>query len=165
MGSVSRLKVVGLHHDFDFKDHHKKFSTPFKPLPPKTPLEVNEVYITPTIEKLTQNYDTFLDLPNEQTDEAKLSLENASPTDSPHLEQNLMSLQELTPDKVMKLQKNDTFCKNIPQHIHCSKNDNSFIDTLCILHKKVINFNSTFSAVVLPQILIKYLLHASHDLP
>ena len=32
-----------------------------------------------------------------------------------------------------------------------------------ILHKKVIYFNSTFSAVVIPQILIKYLLHASHD--
>ena len=33
-----------------------------------------------------------------------------------------------------------------------------------ILHKKVIDFNSTFLAVVLLQILIKYLLHASHDL-
>ena len=32
-----------------------------------------------------------------------------------------------------------------------------------ILHKKVVNFNSTFSAVVIQQILIKYLLHASHD--
>ena len=33
-----------------------------------------------------------------------------------------------------------------------------------ILHKKVIGFNSTFLAVVILQILIKYLLHASHDL-
>ena len=32
-----------------------------------------------------------------------------------------------------------------------------------ILHKSVINFNSTFSAMAVPQILIKYLLHASHD--
>ena len=32
-----------------------------------------------------------------------------------------------------------------------------------ILHKKVTDFNSTFSAVVVPQIFIKYLLHASHD--
>ena len=32
-----------------------------------------------------------------------------------------------------------------------------------ILHKQVIDFNSVLSAVVLPQILIKYLLHASHD--
>ena len=32
-----------------------------------------------------------------------------------------------------------------------------------ILHKKVINFNSTFSAVVIPQIHIKYLLHDSHN--
>ena len=34
----------------------------------------------------------------------------------------------------------------------------------CILHKKVVDFNSVFSAVVVPQILIKYLLHASHAL-
>ena len=32
-----------------------------------------------------------------------------------------------------------------------------------ILHKKVVDFNSIFSAVVLPQILKRYLLHASHD--
>ena len=32
-----------------------------------------------------------------------------------------------------------------------------------ILHKKVIYFNSTFSSVVIPQILIKYLLHTSHN--
>ena len=75
-----------------------------------------------------------------------------------------MSLPEFTPDKVLKLQKNNTFCKHILQHIHCSKNDNYFIDATGILHKKVINFNSTFSAVVITQTLIKYLLHASHDL-
>ena len=54
-------------------------------------------------------------------------------------------------------------CKNIIQYIDCSKHDNYFIDTKGILHKKVINFNSTFLAIVIPQILIKYLLHASHD--
>ena len=32
-----------------------------------------------------------------------------------------------------------------------------------ILHKKVINFSSTFSAVVIPQILIEYLLHTAHN--
>ena len=32
-----------------------------------------------------------------------------------------------------------------------------------ILHKKVIDFNNTFSSVVIPKILIKYLMHASHD--
>ena len=42
------------------------------------PLEVNEIFITPNIEKLMQNYDALYDLPNAQTDEAKLSLENAS---------------------------------------------------------------------------------------
>ena len=35
--------------------------------------------------------------------------------------------------------------------------------TMGILHKKVIDFNSIFSSVAIPKILIKYLLHASHD--
>ena len=74
-----------------------------------TPLQVNEIFIAPNIEKLTQNDDALHDLPTAQTDEAKLSLENASPTEIPHLEQNLMSLPELTPNKVIKLQKNVTF--------------------------------------------------------
>ena len=51
--------------------------------------------------------------------------------------------------------------KNL-EHIHCSKNDDYFTDAMGILHKKVINFNSTFSAVVTQLILIKYLLHALH---
>ena len=74
-----------------------------------------------------------------------------------------MSLLELTSEKVTKLQKNDIFCKNIIQHIDCNKHNNYFMDATGILHKKVINFISTFSAIVVPQILIKYLLHASHD--
>ena len=53
--------------------------------------------------------------------------------------------------------------KNILWHIHCNANKNFFIDAMGILHKKVIDFNSRFSSVVIPQILIKYLLHASHD--
>ena len=32
-----------------------------------------------------------------------------------------------------------------------------------IFHRKAIDFNSTFSAVVVPKVFIKYLLHASHD--
>ena len=55
------------------------------------------------------------------------------------------------------------FENNILEHIHCTKNDNYFADTMGILYKKVIDFNSTFSAVVVPQILIKYLLHTSHN--
>ena len=127
------------------------------------PTEVNKIFIAPDTEKLAKNYDTSCNLPAVQMDKANLSLENASPTDIPHLEPNLMSLLEFTPDKVIKLQKNDTFCKNILEYIHCSKNDNYFIDAKGILHKKVINFNSTFTAVVVPRILIKYLLHVSHD--
>ena len=34
---------------------------------------------------------------------------------------------------------------------------------MSILHKKVIDFNNVFLAVVVPQILIKYLLHASQN--
>ena len=51
---------------------------PFEPLPPVEPathtlLEVNEVFITPNIEKLTQTYDTLHDLPTGQTnDDVKL---------------------------------------------------------------------------------------------
>ena len=144
-------------------------STPFEPLPPVEPvthtlLEVNEIVITPDIEKLAQNYDTLHDLPKEQTgDNDGLSLENASPTDSPQLEEILMSLPELTSDKVVKLQENNLFCKTILQHINRSKHENHLWDAIGILHKKVINCNNILSFVVVPQILIKYLLHASHD--
>ena len=43
-----------------------------------------------------------------------MSLENASPTDIPHLEQNLMSLPEFTLEKAVKLQKN---CSK-PEQLH-----------------------------------------------
>ena len=112
---------------------------------------------------MAQNYNALHDLSTVQTDEAKLSIENKSPKDFPHLEQNLMSVPELTPHKVIKLQKNNTFYKNILKHLHCSKNNKYFIDATGILQKKGIDFNSTFSALVVPQILIKCLLHASHD--
>ena len=110
-----------------------------------------------------QNYNTLHDLPTKQTDRPKLSPENMSSTDIPQLEQNLMSLPELTPDKVTKLQKIDTICKTILQHIDCSKHDNYLTVATGILHNKVIVFNGKFSAIVIPQILIKYLLHASQD--
>ena len=75
---------------------------------------MNEVVITPDIERLTQVYDTLHDPLTAQTgDDVKLSLKNASPADIPQLEENLMSLLELTPEKVIKLQKSDVFCKNI----------------------------------------------------
>ena len=73
-----------------------------------------------------------------------------------------MSLSELTSEKV-KLQKNDTFCKNIMQHIDCSKHYDYFVDAAGIQYRKVIDFNSTFSGIVIPQSLIKYLLHTLHD--
>ena len=120
-------------------------------------------FIASDIEKLATNYDALHDLPTLQMDKANLSLENASPADIPHLEQNVMSLTEFILDKVVKLQKNYTFCKNILECIHCSTNDNYFTDAIGILHKKDVDFNSTFSAVVVPQILIKYLLLASHN--
>ena len=86
-----------------------------------TPVEMNEVIIIPDIERLVQAYDTLPDPPTEQTgDNIKLSLENTSPTDTPLFKENLMSLLDLTPDKVMKLHKSDVFYKNIVQHISCS---------------------------------------------
>ena len=75
---------------------------------------MNEVFITPDIERLMQAYDTLHDPPTAQTgDDIKLSLKNASLTDKPPLEENLMLLPELTPDRLIKLQENDVFCKNI----------------------------------------------------
>ena len=50
------------------------------------PLEVDEIFIVPNIEN-TQNYSALCDLPIVQTDKAKLSLENTSPTDIPQVEQ------------------------------------------------------------------------------
>ena len=134
---------------------------PLESLPPVEPvthmsLELNEVFIAPDIERLMQTYDTLCGLPTGQTnDDIKLSLQNTLPTDIPQLEQNLMSLAALTPEKVIKLLKNDIFCENIIQHTSCSKYNNYFIDATAILHKKVIDFNSTFSAVVILQIPIK----------
>ena len=86
VNSVSRLRAVGLYHDLNFKEHTQEFSAPFEPLPPvepmiHTPLKVNEVFITPNIEKLMQNYNTLHDLTTAHTDKTKVSLENASPAD------------------------------------------------------------------------------------
>ena len=79
----------------------------------------------------------------------------------PTFRKNPMSLPELT--LVTKLQENDTFCKSILLHIHCSKNNYYFTCAIGILHKKFINFNSTFSGMAISQILIQYSLHTSHD--
>ena len=109
--SVSRLKSVGPYHDTDSNNQQQEFSTHFEPISPvepvmDTPLEVNEAFISPDIESIVQTYDTLHDSPTAQTgDDVKLSLENASPTDIPQLEENIMSLPELTPEKVIKLQR------------------------------------------------------------
>ena len=55
------------------------------------------------------------------------------------------------------------FCNTIIQCIDCSKYDNYFIGAIGILPKKVIDFTNTFSAIVIPQILMKYLLHTPYD--
>ena len=159
--SASRHRAVGLYHDIDLKDYQHEFSAPFESLP----LEVNKAFITPNIKKCTQTYNALHDLPTGQTnDDVKLSLQNTLPADIPQLEQNLMSLPELTSEKVIKVQKNDTFCKNIIQHVECSKHDNYSMDATGILHTKVIDFNSTFSAIVITQILKNtyYMLHMTH---
>ena len=61
-----------------------------------------------------QAYDNLHNPSTAQTvDDVKLSLKNTPPTDIPQLEENLMSLAELRPDKVIKLQKSYVFCTNI----------------------------------------------------
>ena len=60
-----------------------------------------------------QNYDAQNNLPAIQSEESKPSLDNASPEDIPRLEQKLMSSPELTPERIITLQKNETFCGNI----------------------------------------------------
>ena len=86
--SVSRLRAVGLYHDLHFKDNLQELGTPFEPLPPveKTtlkPVEVHEIFITPNIENITQNYNAQNNLPAIQSEESKLYLDNASPEDIP----------------------------------------------------------------------------------
>ena len=66
--SLSRLRAVGLYLDNDLKDQQQEFSVLFEPLPPVkpaayTPLEVNETFIAPNIEKLMQTYKKLHDLP------------------------------------------------------------------------------------------------------
>ena len=78
---------------------------PFEPLTPAEPathmlLEVNEVFIPPNIAKCVHTYATLHVLPTGQTnDDMKLSLKNASHVDILQLEQNLMSLPQLSSEK------------------------------------------------------------------
>ena len=74
-----------------------------------------------------------------------------------------MSLPKLKPEKIIKLQNNDTFCNNLIHHMHCNINENILHKCHGHLTQKVKDFNSTFSSVVIPKIFIKYLLCASHD--
>ena len=104
--SVPRLTAVGLYHDLGFKDGLQEFRTPFEPIPPveqstHMPIEVQESFIKPNIENITQNYNTQNTLPITQPEESKLSLDNASPEDIPLLEQKLMSILELAPVKII----------------------------------------------------------------
>ena len=98
---------------------------PFEPFPPVEPVThapLNQVFIVHDIKKLMQTCDTLHDLLIGHThDDVRLSLGNVLPTNIPQLEQNLMSLPEFTPEKVIKLQNNGVFCKSIIQHIGCSK--------------------------------------------
>ena len=90
-------------------------------------------------------------------------LDNALPKDIPRLEQTLMSLPEITPENIVTLQKNDTFCNSILHHLHCSKKKITSQMPWAFYTKNIIDFNSTFLSVVVPKILIKYLLHTFYD--
>ena len=163
--SVSRLRTVGLYHDLDFKDGQQELRTPFEPLPPveqstHIPTEVQEIFIKPNIENLMLNYDTQNTLPVTQPGGSKLSLDNASPEDIPQLEQNNVPTR-VDPRKNNPTTKNNIFCNIIIQHMHCNTSKKYFANTMGILHKKVIDFNSTFSSVVIP----KYSLNTYYMLP
>ena len=110
-----------------------------------------------------QNYDTLKTLPVTQTEESKLSLNNTSPEDIPTFGTEINVLTRVDPRKNNPTAKNDTFCNIILQHMHCNTNENYFTNATGILHKRVRDFNSTFSSVAIPKILIKYLLYASHN--
>ena len=99
-----------------------------------------------------------------QPEESKLSLDNTSSEDIPQLEQKFNVPTRIKTRENNQTTKNDTFCNNIIHHMHCNTNKNYFTDAMVIL-QKVINFNSTFSSVVIPKMLIKYFLYASPDSP
>ena len=47
-----------------------------------------------------------------------------------------MSLPDLTPEKIVEVRKNDTFCKYVLQYMHCNMDKNYFTDAIGILHRK-----------------------------
>ena len=99
--SVSRLRAVSLYHDLKFKEDLQDLRTPFEPLPPieqstHIPVEFDEIFIKPNIENHMQNHDEQNTLPITKPQESKLSIDNISPKDIPELEQEFMSLPELT---------------------------------------------------------------------
>ena len=105
---MSGLRAVALYQDLNFKDGQQEPRTPFELLSPveqstHTPIEAQEIFIIPNIEDLMQNYNTQKTLPVTQTEESKLSLENPSPEDIPHLEQKVMSLPEVAPENIIQL--------------------------------------------------------------
>ena len=97
--SVSRLKAAGLYHDLAFQVSQAELGTPFELLPPMeqgtcTPITEHEIFIKPNVETLAKWFTVA------QIENPKLSLEDISPKDSPHLEQKSMSLSTLSPDKI-----------------------------------------------------------------
>ena len=96
---VSRFRAVGLYHDLNFKDDLQDLRTPFEPLTPieestHTPVEVHEVHRKPHAKLPCTKH-----LTNQKTRGIQTILNNISPKDIPQLEQELMSLPKLTPEK------------------------------------------------------------------
>ena len=105
---VSRLRAVGHCYDLNFKDNLQDLRAPFGPLPltgqsTHTPVEVHEIFIKPNMENLVQNCNAQNTLQITKPEESGLSLDGTSPKDVPQLEQKLMSLPELIPERVIKL--------------------------------------------------------------
>ena len=138
-----------------FRKSQPDLGTPFEPLPPVEqttcpPLELNEISVRTNPEAPDKQVTT---LPKDDLD---LPLESITPENVSKLEQKLMSLPELTLDKITLLQKYNSFCSKILTCLHCNAHDKYFTYSMGILHEKVINFNSTFSSIVVPKVLIKY---------
>ena len=75
-------------------------------------VDCNEAHMKLLTNNTPFTSDTLHDPPLVQTgDDIKLSFKKTSPTDIPQLEENLMSLPELTPDKVIKYKKVICFAK------------------------------------------------------
>ena len=105
--SVSGLKAVGLYHNLNYQHSQPEHGTPFEPLPlieqaTHTPITVDKNPTKPNLETLAKQFTVA------QIENPNIPLGDKSPEDETQLEQKLMSLSKLTPEKITRLPKDDT---------------------------------------------------------